>query len=112
MPPREWGFRIDDILEAIDRIERYTEDLDFSHWLNDQKTIDAVVRNMEIIGEAASHVPDEVRNQYDDVPWDEMRGIRNILAHEYFAVDPEILWRTIKKDLGSLKIILREQFDQ
>ena len=110
MPPREWGFRIDDILEAIERIERYTADFDFAHWLNDEKTIDAVVRNLEIIGEAAAHVPDEVRKQYDDVPWDEMRGIRNILAHEYFAVDHEILWRTIKRDLGSLKTILQEQF--
>ena len=67
---------------------------------------------MEIIGEAASHIPDEVSKQYNDVPWDEMRGIRNILAHEYFAVDHEILWRTIKDDLGSLRIILQEKFDK
>jgi len=56
--------------------------LDFTGWIDDEKTIDAVVCNLEIIGEAASYVPDDFRKRYDDVPWDEMRGIRNILAHE------------------------------
>jgi uncharacterized protein with HEPN domain len=103
MPFRNWQTRIDDILEAIDKIERYTYDFDFDAWQNDEKTIDAVIRNLEIIGEASSHLPIEIQEQYEDVPWGMMKGIRNILAHEYFGVDLEILWKTIKEDLPNLK---------
>ena len=103
MPSRNWQFRIDDILEAIDKIERYINRVDYSSWLNDEKTIDAVIRNLEIIGEASSHLPPEVREQYVDVPWIMMKGIRNILAHEYFGVDLKIIWKTIKEDLPILK---------
>ena len=103
MPYRNWQMRIDDILEAIDKIERYTNGFDFTAWQNDEKTIDAVIRNLEIIGEASSHLPIEIQEQYEDVPWGMMKGIRNIIAHEYFGVDLEILWKTIKEDLPALK---------
>jgi uncharacterized protein with HEPN domain len=103
MPYRNWQVRIDDILEAIEKIERYTHNFDFTAWQNDDKTIDAVIRNIEIIGEASSHLPIEIQEQYEDVPWGMMKGIRNILAHEYFGVDLEILWKTIKEDLPNLK---------
>jgi len=101
--PREWKFRLQDILEAIERIDRYTEDMDYVAWLRDQKTVDAVIRNLEIIGEAASHIPQEVEGQYSDVPWKEMRGIRTILAHEYFGVDLEVIWKTIQDDLPTVR---------
>jgi uncharacterized protein with HEPN domain len=103
MPSRNWQFRIRDILKAIDKIERYTRDMEFDAWLQDDKTIDAVIRNVEVIGEASSHLPDEVLEQYKDIPWRLMRGIRNILAHEYFGVDLEIIWTTVKEDLPTLK---------
>ena len=103
MPSRSWRVRIDDILEAIDKIERYTHGFDFAAWQNDEKTVDAVIRNLEVIGEASSHLPIEIQEQYEDVPWGMMKGIRNILAHEYFGVDLEILWKTVKKDLPILK---------
>lgn len=96
MPSRNWQFRISDILKAIDKIERYTRDMEFDAWLQDDKTIDAVIRNVEVIGEASSHLPDEVLEQYKDIPWHLMRGIRNILAHEYFGVDLEIIWKNCK----------------
>jgi len=99
MPSRTWLARIDDILEAIDKIERYTHGLDFAAWQNDEKTVDAVIRNFEVIGEASSHLPIEIQEQYEDVPWGMMKGIRNILSHEYFGVDLEILWKTVKEDL-------------
>ncbi|MBW2566700.1 MAG: DUF86 domain-containing protein [Deltaproteobacteria bacterium] len=103
MPSRSWEFRIDDIIEAIDKIERYTHGIDFASWQNDEKTVDAVIRNLEVIGEASSHLPSEVQEQYEDVPWDMMKGIRNILAHEYFGIDLEIIWKTVKEDLPILK---------
>jgi uncharacterized protein with HEPN domain len=103
MPSRSWQFRIDDIIEAINKIERYTYGIDFASWQNDEKTVDAVIRNLEVIGEAASRLPIEIQEQYKDVPWGIMKGIRNILAHEYFGTDLEIVWKTIKEDLPLLK---------
>lgn len=103
MPFRSWRFRIEDIIDAINKIERYTSGLDYEKWLNDEKTIDAVIRNIEIIGEAASHLPPEIQNEFKEIPWRMMKGIRNVLAHEYFGVDLDIIWKTIKDDLPKLK---------
>ena len=103
MPYRDWQIRIDDILEAIDKIEQYTIGMDFDAWIEDQKTVDAVVRNIEVIGEASSKLPAEVLLQHEDIPWQQIKGIRNILAHEYFGIDLEIIWKTVKQDLPELK---------
>jgi len=109
---RNWRLRIEDILTAILNIHAYTKGMDYLTWSNDQKTIDAVVRNFEIIGEAANHVPVEIQTRYPDVPWHQMRGIRNILIHEYFGVDDEVIWEAIQKDLPflekSLKALITE----
>lgn len=103
MSPRDWKFRLEDIDEAIDLIFQYTNGLNYNSWKEDRKTIDAVIRNLEIIGEAATHIPSEILEKYADIPWAQMKGIRNVLVHEYFGVDVEVLWRTIKEDLPSLK---------
>lgn len=80
--------------------------MDYAAWLKDEKTMDAVVRNIEIIGEASSHLPDDVLQRYPDIPWHLMRAIRNVLAHEYFGVDVEVIWKTVKEDLPRLKEML------
>ncbi|WP_300459657.1 DUF86 domain-containing protein [Desulfobacula sp.] len=103
MSYRDWKFRLEDIAEALDRIFEYTLSLNYAHWVKDQKTIDAVVRNLEIIGEAAANTPDHIQKQFSDVPWYKMKGMRNILIHEYFGLDNEVLWKTIQEDLPSLK---------
>ena len=108
MPSISWKFRIDDIIEAIDKIERYTRGIDFDEWQQDEKTADAVIRNIEVIGEASSHLPIEIQEQYKDIPWSMMKGIRNIVAHEYFGIDLEIIWKTVKEDLPVLKELLRK----
>lgn len=108
MSIRSWYLRIEDILEAINAIEEYTHGMDFSSWQKDRKTIDAVIRNFEIIGEAATHVPEDVQEKYSDVPWSKMKGIRNLLIHEYFGVDIEIVWQTIQQDIGALKKVLEK----
>nr|WP_321400354.1 DUF86 domain-containing protein [uncultured Desulfobacter sp.] len=105
--PRSWEFRIDDINDALSRIFQYVEGLAYTDWLKDQKTIDAVIRNLEIIGEAASKVPQEIQEKYFDIPWYQMKGMRNILIHEYFGVDNEMLWKTIQNDLPKLKTSLQ-----
>ncbi len=72
MSPRNWRMRIEDITESIDLIFEYTSGLDSQTWKSDRKTIDAVVRNLEIIGEAASHVPEDIQEQFNDIPWNQM----------------------------------------
>ena len=108
MPSRSWKFRIDDIIEAIGKIERYTRGIDFDKWLQDEKTVDAVIRNIEVIGEASTHLPIEIQEQYKDIPWSLMKGIRNVVAHEYFGIDLEIVWQTVKEDLPVLKELLQK----
>ena len=106
MPPRSWRIRIEDILDAIDNIEHYVAGLDFDAFDADRKTVDAVERNLEIIGEATANLPDEVLARWPEVPWRYMKGVRNLLAHEYFGVDVGILWQTIQEDLPAITPLL------
>jgi uncharacterized protein with HEPN domain len=112
MPERDWRIRITDILEAIHRIERYRSDMDFDTFQKDEKTIDAVIRNLEVIGEAANYVPESVQANHPEIPWRQIRGIRNTLAHEYFGVSLSIIWVTIQQDLEPLILPLSRIIDQ
>ena len=107
MPPRDPRLRVDDILTAIDRIESYTTGMTYDAFAADQKTIDAVVRNFEVMGEAARHVDEQLAQRAPDVPWNDIRDMRNILIHGYFGVDVATVWKTILDDLPSLKGALR-----
>lgn len=104
MSPRDWRFRLEDINEALDLIEEYVKGLDYSSWAKDRKTIDAVIRNLQIIGEAANHIPDQIQERNKEIPWFQMKGMRNVLIHEYFGVDIDVLWRTVNEDLPRLKV--------
>jgi uncharacterized protein with HEPN domain len=112
MPPREWKLRIQDILDAIAKIRRYTDALTIDTLMADEKTVDAVMRNIAIIGEASNHVPAAIRTRHPEVPWDEMRGIRNRLVHECYKVDMDILWQTLRGNLPPLVPLLREVLSQ
>jgi uncharacterized protein with HEPN domain len=107
LPPREWRLRVEDILEAIARIQRYIEGLTFEEFQADQKTVDAVVRNLEIIGEAVRHLSASQQGLPGETPWADIAGMRNILIHEYFGVDLKIIWHTIVEDLPKLKVQVR-----
>ncbi len=108
MSPRTWRFRLEDIDCSLDMISQYVEGLEYESWEKDRKTIDAVIRNIEIIGEAASHLPDEFKELHIDIPWYQMKGMRNMLIHEYFGVDIDVLWKTIQEDLPVLKIKIQK----
>jgi uncharacterized protein with HEPN domain len=112
MPYRDWRLHLEDILEAIGKIERYSAGMDFEQFQADEKTADAVVRNLEIIGEASRHIPREVQERNPNIPWDKMRGIRNVLVHEYFRVSLPIIWQTLKEDLPPLVPLLSEVLHQ
>jgi uncharacterized protein with HEPN domain len=105
--PRDWKQRLEDILEAIARIERYTANLTFDEFAANEMAVDAVVRNFTIIGEAARNIPPHIEARYPQLPGREMRGIRNVVVHGYFAVSLPILWQTIHDDLPPLALALR-----
>jgi uncharacterized protein with HEPN domain len=94
--PRDYKVSLDDILEAVRRIEIYTSGMERDQFQSDLKTVDAVVRNLEIIGEATKNVPPEVRAKAVVVPWSKIAGMRDILIHAYFGIDVEIIWDLIQ----------------
>lgn len=83
---------LEDILESSRKILLYTDDLSFEQFLADDKTIDAVIRNFEIIGEAANRLPEEIREQYPSIDWSRIRGVRNRIVHDYMGIDYKIVW--------------------
>ena len=85
---------LEDILTSINRISEYTEGFSFDDFIKDFKTVDAVIRNFEIIGEAAKSLPEDIKEKYHDVPWEEMYRLRNKVSHEYFGIDYEISIKT------------------
>ena len=102
MRHREWRFRVEDMLEAISRIQTYTGGLTYEEFCHDQRTVDAVVRNLEIIGEAARHIPREIESTAPYVPWHQSKAMRNELIHAYFGLNLTIIWDTIQHDLPPL----------
>jgi uncharacterized protein with HEPN domain len=112
VPPRDWRLRLEDIVDAAGSIEDYVRDMTFETFRADQRTVDAVVRNLEVIGEAARHVAEEVRRRFPDVAWAEMSDMRNVLIHEYFGVDLPILWKTIRSDLPPVVSALKAALNQ
>jgi len=108
MSPRDWKIRISDMLDCIEHIQAYTQGMTLSEFQSDQRTIDAVLRNLEIIGEAARHTPKEITERYPDIPWDEMRAMWNIVIHEYFGVNLNIIWHTTQVNLPSIVNKLKE----
>ncbi len=101
--PRDHRLYLDNILESISRIFSYIERMDFDGFAADQKTVDAVVRNLEIIGEAARNLSDEIKQSLTEVEWKKIVGMRNILAHEYFGINNQIIWDIVQTKLPPLK---------
>jgi uncharacterized protein with HEPN domain len=102
MSPRDWRNRVQDILDAISEIQRFTRRMDYETFKEDDKSIRAVEMNFIIIGEAANQIPEDVEERYPKVPWSLMRAIRNRIVHVYFNVDERLMWDTIQNDLPPL----------
>lgn len=103
MSKRDIALYIDDIKSSIGKIEKYTQNISFKDFSNDSKTIDAVVRNLEIVGEAVKNIPKAIKVKHPEIPWKKIIGARNKAIHEYFGIDLNILWETIKEDISQLK---------
>ena len=112
MKKREYGDYIQDILDSVNDIERFTKDMGFKEFLKDRKTVYAVVRAIEIIGEATKNISRAIKSKYPEIPWKKMAGMRDKLIHEYFGVDLEILWEVVKKDIPMVKPLIKKVFEE
>ena len=101
--PRTDRLLIEDMRDAIDRIAAYTEGMEKAAFLSDRKTVDAVVRNLEVVGVAANRLTAGTRDRRSDIEWPQIIGLRNRVVHEYFGVDTEIVWEIINKNLPGFK---------
>lgn len=112
---RDFRLFLEDILESCGKVLRFTAQMSFEQFVADEKTYDAVVRNLEIIGEAAKNVPEEVRLRHSDVEWKKIAGLRDVIAHEYFGIDDDILWDIVQNKVplleGQVKKVLDGESD-
>jgi len=107
MRRRDYRDYLQDILDSINDVESFILGMGFEEFKGDRKTINAVVRSIEVIGEASKRIPRSLKAKYKEVPWREMAGMRDKLIHEYFGVDVEILWKTAKDDIPPLKQVIQ-----
>ena len=100
---RDVAVYIEDILECIAKIEEYTKDITESSFYENTQVQDAVLRRLEIIGEAVKHVPQNIRDKYPEIPWKRVAGMRDILIHTYYGVNVKRVWQVVQKDIPGLK---------
>ena len=108
---RDCSLYLKDILSNIEATERFIADISFEEFIADEKTHYAVVRCLEIIGEATKHIPAGLRNKYPDVPWKTMVGTRNVIIHEYVSIDLKEVWKTTVNNLPPLKKQIQKILD-
>ena len=96
---RSLRFYLTDIIHSIDKIQQYTVGMTYDDLLEDDKTLDAVTHNLQIIGEATKQIPKSIRQKYPNIPWRQVAGLRDVIAHTYFVVNPKIVWNIITTEL-------------
>jgi len=105
---RNWELFLRDMLEAAQKVIRYTGEREMPAFVADEMAYDATLRNLEVLGEAAKSIPEEIRQRHPEVDWRGVAGLRDILAHAYFALDNETLWKIVQGDVPRLLDLLRE----
>jgi uncharacterized protein with HEPN domain len=99
---------LNDLLEMIADIGEFTKGLTFEEFKKEKKTVYAVIRCLEVIGEASKQIPSNVKKRYEQIPWEDIAAMRNKLIHEYFGADVDIVWHTVQEDLGPLEAAVKE----
>ena len=100
---RDYRLYLEDIQSSVQKIEKFTEGLTLQKFQKDDLVIDAVIRNLAIIGEASKNIPDKIKKKYPNIEWEKITALRNILVHEYFGIDEQIVWDIITNKLPELK---------
>ena len=100
---RDYKLYLDDMLEAINRIEKYSKGMTLKRLKTDTLVLDGIVRNLEIIGEGAKNIPSQIKEKHLEIEWKKIAGLRDILAHEYFGIDLEVVWDIVKNKLPIFK---------
>lgn len=103
MSERNWKIFINDIKTCVERILEYSNGLNYEMLINDNKTYDAILRNIEIIGEAVKNIPEEIKNKNNYIEWKKIAGLRDVVIHDYFGLNNELIWDVIKNKIPELK---------
>jgi uncharacterized protein with HEPN domain len=111
VPRRDWRLRVADMIDAAETAIGIAKGLERDVCLSDRVLVDAAIKNITVIGEAATHVPETVAVRWPDIPWRDMRDMRNFIVHEYFGVNPDILWGTVTDDLPTVVPLLQQMLE-
>jgi len=109
---REFDDYLHDVLDAMEKAQKFVENLTYEEFIRDDKTVFAAIRALEIIGEATKNIPDETRKQNPGVPWKEMAGMRDVLIHDYFGVDMQTVWLTVTEKIPEVKLSLQKLLEK
>jgi len=102
-PKREYTDYLLDILEAVAKVKQFVKGVEFESFCDNDEKVFAVIRALEIIGEAAKHIPKSIRGRYTEIPWEDIVGMRSKVIHDYFGVDLNVIWKTLHEDLPPLQ---------
>lgn len=108
MKIRDYRDFLHDILDAINDVESFIDDLSYDEFIKDRKTLNAVIRSIEVIGEATKNLPDPIKEKYANIPWNRMAGMRDKLIHGYFGIDTKTLYKAAKEDIPPLKASIHD----
>ena len=111
MSPRSWRIRLQDMLKAIDEVGAIVRHQSFEDFKKDRAAVLAAMTCVHILGEASNHIPTEVKQKYPEIPWNQIKGMRNRIAHEYFEIDEKVVWATCKNDFPRLRTLLTGVLD-
>jgi len=103
---RDYSDYLQDILGAIDEVADFTEGMTYDDFTTDRKTVNAVIRSLEVLGEASKKIPEDIKEKHPEIPWKRMAAMRDKLIHEYFGVDTEIVWTVVKEELPAVRPFL------
>ena len=103
---------LEHILDRANKIIQFTEGMDENDFLNDEKTQSAVIRELEVIGEATKRISEDYKNKHNEIPWKLMSGMRDVLIHDYEGIDPYTVWDTIQQNIPTLIEQLQKAFNQ